>query len=195
MPAQVDAKPLKAELSPVVAAAQERVKLVLLALARDATLAALEDLQARVAALAQRPPALDGFMAYLVRGGVAVATAAGLRKSRLLSAFVWVLGFGSRSGMAQDGAISPCTAGMLVFTWGPLIAGSRRTQGSTCGPRANAPLPLRFPWLYDKAPPRSPPPPQKAMHSQQVEDRKQLVAACGQVDDMYDSLAAHEQKV
>jgi hypothetical protein len=33
------------------------------------------------------------------------------------------------------------------------------------------------------------------MHTQQVEDRKQVVGACGQVDDMYDSLAAHEQKV
>lgn len=30
---------------------------------------------------------------------------------------------------------------------------------------------------------------------QQVEDRKQLVSSCSQIDDMYDSLAAHEQKV
>ena len=35
----------------------------------------------------------------------------------------------------------------------------------------------------------------QSMHVQQVEDRKALVAACGQIDDMYDSLAAHEQKV
>ena len=35
----------------------------------------------------------------------------------------------------------------------------------------------------------------QVMHTQQVEDRKQLVAACAQIDDMYDSLAAHEQKV
>jgi hypothetical protein len=32
------------------------------------------------------------------------------------------------------------------------------------------------------------------MHTQQVEDRRQVVAACAQIDDMYDSLAAHEQK-
>ncbi|KAI8468855.1 MAG: dynein heavy chain, N-terminal region 2-domain-containing protein [Monoraphidium minutum] len=95
---QVDAKPLKAELIPITQAAQERIKLVLLALAREATLAALDDLQGRLALLGARPPGLDGYMGYL------------------------------------------------------------------------------------------------AMHLQQVEDRRQLVATCGAIDDMYDSLAAHEQK-
>jgi hypothetical protein len=65
---QVDAKPLKAELAPVVASAQDRIKAVLLALAREATLVALEDLQQRVAALAARPASLDTFMGYLVGG-------------------------------------------------------------------------------------------------------------------------------
>ena len=41
------------------------------------------------------------------------------------------------------------------------------------------------------SPPSSPP---QAMHTQQVEDRRQVVAVCAQCDDMYDSLAAHEQK-
>jgi hypothetical protein len=42
---------------------------VLLALARDSTLAALDDLQRRVALLSDRPPALDGYMEYLVGWG------------------------------------------------------------------------------------------------------------------------------
>ena len=40
---------------------------MLLSLAREATLAALEDLQGRVAMLATRPVTLDGSMGYLVR--------------------------------------------------------------------------------------------------------------------------------
>jgi hypothetical protein len=44
-------------------------------------------------------------------------------------------------------------------------------------------------------PPRLPRAGPQAMHTEQVDDRKQIVAGCGQVDDMYDSLAAHEQKV
>jgi hypothetical protein len=48
---------------------QERIKLVLLSLAREATLAALDDLTARVAQLASRPATLDGYMGYLVGFG------------------------------------------------------------------------------------------------------------------------------
>lgn len=33
------------------------------------------------------------------------------------------------------------------------------------------------------------------LHHEQLEDRKLLSSQCGQVDDMYESLAAHEQKV
>ena len=42
---------------------------MLLTLARDATLAALEDMQSRIALLAARPPTLDGYMGYLVSSG------------------------------------------------------------------------------------------------------------------------------
>jgi hypothetical protein len=35
----------------------------------------------------------------------------------------------------------------------------------------------------------------QVLHKQQLEDRKLLTTQCSQVDDMYDSLAAHEQKV
>lgn len=34
----------------------------------------------------------------------------------------------------------------------------------------------------------------QVMHGQQVEAKKQVLAAAGQVDDMYDMLAAYEQK-
>lgn len=64
---QVDAKPLRAELIPVTTAALERIKLLLLNMARDATLAALEDLRSRIAMLQQRPASLDEYMSYQVR--------------------------------------------------------------------------------------------------------------------------------
>ena len=35
----------------------------------------------------------------------------------------------------------------------------------------------------------------QVLHKAQLEDRKLLTSQCGQVDDMYESLAAHEQKV
>lgn len=35
----------------------------------------------------------------------------------------------------------------------------------------------------------------QVLHKQQVDDRQQLAVQCGQVDSMYESLAAHEQKV
>ncbi len=64
---QVDAKPLRAELLPITSAALDRIKLLLLQMARDATLTALEDLRARIAQLQARPSQLDEFMAYQVR--------------------------------------------------------------------------------------------------------------------------------
>lgn len=36
---------------------------------------------------------------------------------------------------------------------------------------------------------------QQVLHKTQLEDRKLLTSQVGQVDDMYESLAAHEQKV
>lgn len=42
---------------------------MLLSLAREATLAALEDLQGRIALLVARPTTLDGYMSYLVGFG------------------------------------------------------------------------------------------------------------------------------
>lgn len=36
---------------------------------------------------------------------------------------------------------------------------------------------------------------EQELHHAQLEDRKLLTSQCGQVDDMYESLAAHEQKV
>jgi dynein heavy chain len=33
------------------------------------------------------------------------------------------------------------------------------------------------------------------LHKSQLDDRQQLTSQCAQVDDMYESLAAHEQKV
>lgn len=35
----------------------------------------------------------------------------------------------------------------------------------------------------------------QVLHKAQLDDRKLLTSQCGQVDDMYESLAAHEQKV
>jgi hypothetical protein len=35
----------------------------------------------------------------------------------------------------------------------------------------------------------------QVMHQQQLDDRKMLAATTSQIDDMYESLAAHEQKV
>ncbi len=40
-----------------------------------------------------------------------------------------------------------------------------------------------------------PPPPLQVMHSQQVDAKRAVLQAASQVDDMYDMLAAYEQKV
>lgn len=78
---QVDAKPLRAALAPVPAAAAERMRACLLTLARALTRDALDDVAGRAAALAERPAGLEGYVAYLVRcegggarGGVVVRT-------------------------------------------------------------------------------------------------------------------------
>ena len=63
----MDTKPLRAELVPITTNARERIKQLLLNMARDATLAALDDLQARIALLRERPTQLDEFMAYQVK--------------------------------------------------------------------------------------------------------------------------------
>eukprot|EP00879_Flechtneria_rotunda_P022627 GHRR01023894.1.p1 GENE.GHRR01023894.1~~GHRR01023894.1.p1 ORF type:complete len:968 (+),score=348.72 GHRR01023894.1:492-3395(+) len=96
---QLDAKPLRAELAPITAAALERIKLLLLNMARQATLALLDDVTARVQMLSAHPTQLDEFVNYMV------------------------------------------------------------------------------------------------LHTAQLDDRKLLSSQAGQVDDMYESLAAHEQKV
>eukprot|EP00878_Enallax_costatus_P031474 GHUV01034420.1.p1 GENE.GHUV01034420.1~~GHUV01034420.1.p1 ORF type:complete len:647 (+),score=200.09 GHUV01034420.1:874-2814(+) len=64
---QIDAKPLRAELVPITAAALERIKLLLLNMARQATLAVLDDITGRIQMLAARPTTLDEFVQYMVR--------------------------------------------------------------------------------------------------------------------------------
>lgn len=63
----VDARPLKAALAPPAAAARDRMRLALLALARRAAASALDDVGGRARALAARPEGLEGFASYLVR--------------------------------------------------------------------------------------------------------------------------------
>jgi len=64
--AQVDAKTLRAELVPITSAALERIKLLLLNMARQATLAMLDDITARIQQLSARPTQLDDFVGYMV---------------------------------------------------------------------------------------------------------------------------------
>lgn len=64
--AQVDAKTLRAELVPITSAALERIKLLLLNMARQATLAVLDDITARIQQLSARPTQLDDFVGYMV---------------------------------------------------------------------------------------------------------------------------------
>jgi hypothetical protein len=68
---QLDAKTLRTELVPVTSAALERIKLLLLSMARQATLAVLDDITARIQQLSARPTQLDDFVGYMV-GGVLV---------------------------------------------------------------------------------------------------------------------------
>lgn len=63
---QIDAKTLRAELVPVTSAALERIKLLLLNMARQATLAVLDDITLRIQQLSARPSQLDDFVSYLV---------------------------------------------------------------------------------------------------------------------------------
>lgn len=130
---------------------QERIKLVLLSLARDATLAALEDMQGRIALLSARPSQLDGYMGYLVG---------------------WHL-----QGRVQCAAVASQSLCAAIAA----VAGCLQAQ------KISPPTPAAQPALTATR--------LQVMHTQQVEDRKQLVASCAQIDDMYDSLAAHEQKV
>lgn len=51
---------------PVTSAALERIKLLLLNMARQATLVALDDITARIQQLSARPTQLDDFVAYMV---------------------------------------------------------------------------------------------------------------------------------
>jgi hypothetical protein len=57
---------LRAELAPIISNALEKLKLLLLNMAREATLAALDDLTQRITMLQQRPTSLDEYMAYQV---------------------------------------------------------------------------------------------------------------------------------
>lgn len=167
---QVDAKPLKAGMAPAVAAAQERVKLCLLGRAREATRSALEDLGARCAALGRRPGDLDGYMAYLV-GGVALDRGLGG-------------GWGERGGATWTAMAYLVRAGprgvlLAVCQW--FVCGG----GGTCW----------RPWGGAARHPKTPPPRPQTLHTEQVDVRKALAAGVAAVNDMYDVLAAHEQKV
>ncbi|KXZ55711.1 DHC8 protein [Gonium pectorale] len=95
----VDSKSLRNDLMPITLTTLERIKGLLLTMARDTCLSVLEDVNTRISLLQARPTALDEFMAYQV------------------------------------------------------------------------------------------------MHAKQVESKKAVLAAAAQVDDMYDMLAAYEQKV
>lgn len=57
---------MRADLVPVTSAALERIKLLLLNMARQATLAVLDDILARIQQLAARPTQLDDFVNYMV---------------------------------------------------------------------------------------------------------------------------------
>ncbi|KAG2501733.1 hypothetical protein HYH03_000233 [Edaphochlamys debaryana] len=95
----VDSKSLRNDLMPTTLSTLEKIKGLLLQMARDTCLSVLEDVKTRIALLQARPPGLDEYMAYQV------------------------------------------------------------------------------------------------MHTKQVESKKAVLAAAAQVDDMYDMLAAYEQKV
>lgn len=57
---------MRADLAPVTSAALERIKLLLLNMARQATLVALDDITARIQQLEARPTQLDDFVNYMV---------------------------------------------------------------------------------------------------------------------------------
>jgi hypothetical protein len=75
----VDAKNMRADLVPVTSAALERIKLLLLNMARQATLVALDDITARIQQLEARQTQLDDFVNYMVSSGavsLAISTSA-----------------------------------------------------------------------------------------------------------------------
>lgn len=63
----VDSKSLRNDLLPITTNTLDRVKALLLAMARETCLQVLEDMQQRIALLQARPTLLDEFMAYQVR--------------------------------------------------------------------------------------------------------------------------------
>ncbi len=70
----VDSKSLRNALLPITNATLDDIKLLLLDLAREATLEALEDIQRRVDALQNLPVELDDFCTYMVRGPCRLVT-------------------------------------------------------------------------------------------------------------------------
>jgi hypothetical protein len=62
----VDCKPLKADLLPSITSALDRIKALLVVMAREHTMAALQDLNERIALLEARPTELPDFMDYQV---------------------------------------------------------------------------------------------------------------------------------
>jgi dynein heavy chain, axonemal len=60
----VDSKSLRNDLIPVTTNTLDRIKLLLLAMARDSCLTCLEDTRARTTLLQARPTQLDEFMSY-----------------------------------------------------------------------------------------------------------------------------------
>lgn len=65
---------MRADLVPVTTAALERIKLLLLNMARDATSVALDEVNARIQQLEARPTQLDDFVSYMVSCTAAATT-------------------------------------------------------------------------------------------------------------------------
>ncbi len=63
----VDSKSLRNDLMPIALSTLDKIKLLLLNMARNTCLSVLEDMQMRIALLQARPTVLDEFMAYSVR--------------------------------------------------------------------------------------------------------------------------------
>lgn len=65
----VDSKPLRNDLLPITSTTLDRIKQLLLTMARDTCAKVLDDVRSRIALLQARPTVLDEFMAYQVMHG------------------------------------------------------------------------------------------------------------------------------
>jgi hypothetical protein len=170
---------MRADLVPVTSAALERIKLLLLNMARQATLVALDDITARVQQLEARPTQLDDFVSYMVSSCNRFSNQL-CHQSKVVR----------RHGCVPNPTIS-CVQGWpnsQSRRWANLCT----LQFEACTAlqaRPSAPVrPVQLaPFLAAHS--------TQVLHNSQLDDRQQLTGQCSHVDEMYESLAAHEQKV